>query len=647
MQKKLTTLRLFLNQHPLAKNKSLIIILILVFLIPISVFAVLTFTSILPRAANVSTTKKIDNAQFISQQVPTEMIAGQSYEISITMKNTGTTTWNWQEQYKLGSRNPRDNFNWGSNRTHLKYNQSVAPGEEYTFKFTITAPLILGKYNFQYRMVKEYIRWFGSFSNNIQVNVISGPFSDIPGPYIKDNLPIEEAESFSSQDKILFTYYFYWYEQSTGYHTYIAPVSFYASQGNDLLVDHPVTWPSMENPEFSFRNVEWHKKQIKDMIDAGVDVFLPIYWGTSLKDGHETWWSNAGMRKIIQAMEELEAEGYKVPKIGMFYDTTTLTKDFLINHDNDVNLTTDKERPVLYETIRNFYSLVPPKFYAQIDNKPIAWLYASFNVVYDQSAFDYAYNQFPKDFKGKGLYIVSGGGWERAKTDNNYSWGGARRGPELYYGITSIGPGFNDTDVREPFGKPARIRERENGQFYRDSWNTVISNNRKLVVLETWNEFHEGSDIADSYEYGKKYINITREKADEWKGISTTPPSPTPTPQLQSAASIINGYVYKETDKNLVRQSTQESFVNNSRATVYYKKQGSSSWKNAGSFSSCGNPFEIKGLEKGSYDFKIAVAQGEKVVGSSVVVKADSNCRFNPTVERRFCQSWQRCYRGF
>jgi len=90
------------------------------------------------------------------------------------MKNTGTTVWtppsqNTYNPFRLGAQNPQDNTNWGFNRVDL--GGAVAPGSQYTFSFTITAPSTAGVYNFQWEMVQDGVTWFGDFSPNIQVTV--------------------------------------------------------------------------------------------------------------------------------------------------------------------------------------------------------------------------------------------------------------------------------------------------------------------------------------------------------------------------------------------------------------------------------------------------------------------------------------------
>lgn len=110
-----------------------------------------------------------NQAAFVSQQVPAAMYVGESYAVSVTMRNTGNTTWAAGSVFKLGSQNPQDNMTWGFNRVVVT--QDVPPGAQYTFNFGVTAPAPKGTYNFQWRMVKEGVEWFGAFTDNKVVTV--------------------------------------------------------------------------------------------------------------------------------------------------------------------------------------------------------------------------------------------------------------------------------------------------------------------------------------------------------------------------------------------------------------------------------------------------------------------------------------------
>lgn len=110
-----------------------------------------------------------NQAAFVSQQVPAAMYVGEPYAVSVTMRNTGNTTWAAGSVFKLGSQNPQDNMTWGFNRVVV--DQPVPPGGQYTFNFGVTAPSLKGTYNFQWRMVKEGVEWFGAYTDNKAVSV--------------------------------------------------------------------------------------------------------------------------------------------------------------------------------------------------------------------------------------------------------------------------------------------------------------------------------------------------------------------------------------------------------------------------------------------------------------------------------------------
>jgi hypothetical protein len=123
----------------------------------------------------------IDDAQFVSQTTPpATLLPGQQASVSVTMKNTGTSTWTEAGGYfRLGSQNPQDNAIWGLGRVFLAPGESITPGQQKSFSFNATAPSAPGTYNFQWRMVHEMIRWFGAFTPNAPVSV-SGPDSQPP-----------------------------------------------------------------------------------------------------------------------------------------------------------------------------------------------------------------------------------------------------------------------------------------------------------------------------------------------------------------------------------------------------------------------------------------------------------------------------------
>ena len=78
------------------------------------------------------------------------------------------------------------------------------------------------------------------------------------------------------------------------------------------------------------------------------------------------------------------------------------------------------------------------------------------------------------------------------------------------YGVASLGPGYDHHAV--PGRKPLVV-DREGGAFYRRQWEQFLSyrlgRRAKIVLVETWNELHEGTDVCETKEYGRQYIELT------------------------------------------------------------------------------------------------------------------------------------------
>jgi hypothetical protein len=70
-------------------------------------------------------------------------------------------------------------------------------------------------------------------------------------------------------------------------------------------------------------------------------------------------------------------------------------------------------------------------------------------------------------------------------------------------------------------GRTPLVVERRDGQTYIERWLKILALPAEtrpwMVHVETWDEWHEGTDIADSREYGRSYIVLTRLFADMWR----------------------------------------------------------------------------------------------------------------------------------
>lgn len=324
-----------------------------------------------------------------------------------------------------------------------------------------------------------------------------------PGPYIAPAYSDFRLSSFRSDQPVVGTYFFYWFDAAT------------LRASGEQFVYSPV-----DDQTQSFLDPAWYTTQFSDMLDAGIDFVLPDYWGEPGQYSRRVapapngnLFATQGIPPMVQALQQLEAQGRSL-KVGLFLDTSIL---------NDEDLTTDRGKQIFYATIRDYFSRIPPTYWAAIDGRPIVWLYDAQRVsAFDQSTFDYVDQHFATDFGGLRPWVVRELQWYTAKnagspdvlrTDGLYAWGAAPFGfnPDPRLTVAAVGPGFASND------EPSPSTPRGDGSYYNQQWQQALSSGRKIAVVETWNELDEGTGILDTHEFGRQFIDLTRHYADLFK----------------------------------------------------------------------------------------------------------------------------------
>ena len=301
------------------------------------------------------------------------------------------------------------------------------------------------------------------------------------------------AKKTELPDPMVGAHYFYWYRYPTEH--------FRNVDGSDGLYQHFKKPRSVD-----YRSIAWHREQIELMMEASLDFFCPVYWGIPDRRVESTRFSDRGLTKIVEALSEIERDGGEPPKVAMFYDTSTLLhRTRGDDRPGTLDLRVDENIAIMRDTILNFYEKVPPRFRFQLGEFAVVVLYSSFSAPHDRDLFERLNAAVQTKIKQK-LFFVAERSWS-ARAQARYAWGSALNGPNGDALVQTLGPGYNDTPVP---GRGTPIRDREDGRFYRWSWNRVLLQNPTLVLLETWNEFHEGTGIAPSKEFGDDYIKTTR-----------------------------------------------------------------------------------------------------------------------------------------
>src|SRR5579859_2727878 len=122
----------------------------------------------------------------------------------------------------------------------------------------------------------------------------------IPGQYIEPNWTDFTVTSFSSQQYLATTYYFYWHDLTD-------PTRLARQQGRFHTPPDPA--------HYSFLLPETHQREFQDMQAAGLDFVLPVYWGEPGHPGRTTaetsphYWSTEGIPAMVRALDNMQAQG--------------------------------------------------------------------------------------------------------------------------------------------------------------------------------------------------------------------------------------------------------------------------------------------------------------------------------------------------
>ena len=309
-------------------------------------------------------------------------------------------------------------------------------------------------------------------------------------------------------EKLALTHYFYWYQADERRE---APFSHVRDMdGHSELTDHPLEGVG---PWFSHDRMQWHKDQLTNISNAGIDVVIPVYWGAAAT---KKQFASKGLNCMVQALKELKAEGKSYPLVAMFNDTSGMW----VQYGGTPDLKDAEVKETFYGMIKDFFLQVPDEFRAAVQlplergGQPayIVVLYtASRFSDLDAGFVEYCGERFAKDFDGSKLIWIGHSDFRpKAAVMDGYSNYGAGLGLQFdetgWIRIAGVGAGYEDSAVR--LGTP--MRSRVGGDTYKKDWDALIEKAPDWVIVDGWNELHEGSDICPSSEYGNQYVSLTK-----------------------------------------------------------------------------------------------------------------------------------------
>jgi len=318
-----------------------------------------------------------------------------------------------------------------------------------------------------------------------------------------------EGMSYGLHDHIVSTSVFIWYPGQ--------------ASGPWLPLDGLSNWNS---------SVKWWRSQVKQMMTANIDVlFVHLVNGVPRQN----------RKNLFQALNEMRAEGYDVPKVAPFLDTAIIWSGRTV----DLATTAGKDEFIGYyiDFFSDYYSAnadsCADDYLTQIDGRVVLDCYVLGSNILNVSALTRsdvetrlkaAFGAGHPVF-GKGIYmiqIVAGADFTFTdevivQFENNSYYH-----PRTHNNIVTamVKAGYWDQNIRDP----GDFLARDGGVHYESAWNSANSNpNLERVYVESWSEYDEGSgiyavDVANSPHIapGNPNTDTWSDTGDPWEYIKTT-----------------------------------------------------------------------------------------------------------------------------
>jgi len=262
------------------------------------------------------------------------------------------------------------------------------------------------------------------------------------------------------------------------------------------------------DPKLIAQHAAWSKK-------AGVDGWIVSWWGK----GHET---DRVMDRILDACRKAALD------VTIYYETVPAPR-------NGQSAAKD----LLYVLDR--YAKHPA--WLRVDQKPVLFIYGRTIGEIGLPGWLEAITEVNRQYPGRAVFLgdqlrapaarvfdgihtynpvgtLSGKTLEQARAWAKKTYPGWVKTADAQGRISTITviPGYDDTKIR----KPGLRADRMDGELYRAEWEEAIAADPHWVLVTSWNEWYEGSEIEPSAEYGEKYLKMTAECAARFKSKPRT-----------------------------------------------------------------------------------------------------------------------------
>lgn len=295
-----------------------------------------------------------------------------------------------------------------------------------------------------------------------------------------------DAEVEENVDKKVLAFYYPWYGTPEG------------PSGEWVHWNSPISHEPSEGM-YDSRSAATIRRHVKEAQESGIDGFVASWWGPSSS-------SDEAFRELLDLSEEL---GFRVT----VYLEQARSKEDLVDQLSYV-----------------FDNYAEGQGFLRVGRDPVIFCYGRVTRGFSRTEWEYVFSELAEG-GGDGFFIGDGLSLETLDVfDGFHSYNVIKTPPDELsekYKTASLGadvrdklfaatvlPGYDDRKLRDP----GFVKERDGGALYARYWDVATSSGPEWILITSYNEWHEGTEIEASVEYGDKYLDLTSYLVKKWKG---------------------------------------------------------------------------------------------------------------------------------
>lgn len=296
--------------------------------------------------------------------------------------------------------------------------------------------------------------------------------------------------------------------------------------GEFLLSDQPAM---AAGPWFSSDRLAWHGAQLAEMRRSGIDVALTVLGGP---DGPSEMAAADDKALLVMsaALRQLSREGIGIPRVALWLDTAALTAAGAPKPD----LSTPEGRALLYRAVRRWMAIVPADLRARVTIPPDRGGVSAYPVfLSDLNTLTGVGTDWAEDLRRRFAAdpAISGDAAGATVIFASVGNGGVAADALATSLAASLpgnlapgkGTGAVPTFVVQPGldvpGNGGTLVSRRDGATYRDLWQAALADGASWIIIDSWNDWQRGTEIASSRQYGPRYADDTRIFAIQQSGL--------------------------------------------------------------------------------------------------------------------------------